>query len=75
MINKIIKEFINKLICEINKPENKKIINNEIMIPLLTDFINKLYPYILFIFIIFILNLILIIIILILIILYNKKNI
>ena len=75
MINKIIKEFINKLIVEINKPDNKKIINDEIMIPLLTDFINKLYPYILFVFTIFILNLILIIIILILIILYNKKNI
>ena len=75
MINKITKECINKIIDEINKPNNKKLINNDIFIPLLTNFVDKLYPYFLFIFIIFILNLILIIIILILIILYNKKNI
>jgi hypothetical protein len=75
MINKIAKECINKISNEINKPDNKKIINNEIILPLLSDFTNKLYPYFLFIFIVFTLNLILIIIILILIILYNKKNI
>jgi hypothetical protein len=73
MIDKITKDFLNKIIIEINKPDNKNNINNKIINPLFLCLLDKIYPYALCLFSIFFFNLILIIIILI--ILYNKKNI
>ena len=74
MIDKITKDFINKLISEINKPENKKKIENEVIGPFFTNFADRIYPYVSLLFIMYSLNLILIIVILVLIILYNKKQ-
>lgn len=74
MIEKITKDFITKLIIEINKPENKLALENEIIGPIFSNFTDKIYPYVSLLFIMYSLNLILIIIILILVILYNKKS-
>jgi hypothetical protein len=74
MIDKITKDFISRLVIEINKPENKLKLENEIITPIFSNFADRMYPYISLLFIIYSLNLILIIIILILIICYNKKS-
>jgi hypothetical protein len=74
MIEKITKDFISRLVIEINKPENKLKLENEIITPIFSNFADRMYPYISLLFIIYSLNLILIIIILILIICYNKKS-
>ena len=74
MLDKITKDFINKIIIEINKEDNKNKLENEILKPILQSFSDKIYPYVSLLFIMYSLNLILIIIILILIILYNKTN-
>jgi hypothetical protein len=74
MIDKITKDFISRLVVEINKPENKLKLENEIITPIFSNFADRMYPYISLLFIIYSLNLILIIIILILIICYNKKS-
>jgi hypothetical protein len=70
MIDKLTKDLITKVIQELNKHENKKKIEIEILNPLFTTY---LYPYIFLLFIMFILlilfNLIIITII------YYKKNI
>ena len=73
MIDNLTKDFINKFIIEINKIENKKRIENEIINPLICSFSNKIFPYVSLLFIMYTLNLILIITVLILIIMYNKK--
>jgi hypothetical protein len=73
MIDTLTKDFINKFIIEINKIENKKRIENEIINPLICSFSNKIFPYVSLLFIMYTLNLILIITVLILIIMYNKK--
>jgi hypothetical protein len=74
MIDKLIKDILRKIINEINKDENKYIIQNDIFNPLICQIKLCFYPYIiLFIiggFSLFLINLLLIIIIL-----YNKKNI
>jgi hypothetical protein len=75
MIDKLIKDFIDKAIIEIKKQENKERIENEILNPIFSSFTERIYPYVSLLFILYCLNLILIIIILILIILYNKKTI
>jgi hypothetical protein len=75
MIDKLIKDFIDKAIVEIKKQENKERIENEILNPIFSSFTERIYPYVSLLFILYCLNLILIIIILILIILYNKKTI
>jgi hypothetical protein len=74
MIDKITKDFISRMVVEINKPENKIKLENEIITPIFSTFAERMYPYISLLFIIYSLNLILIIIILILIICYNKKS-
>jgi hypothetical protein len=75
MIDKLVKDFIQKTIIEIKKKENKDVIETEILNPIFTSFTEKIYPYVSLLFIMYCLNLVLIIVILILIILYNKKNI
>lgn len=74
MLNKLTKDFINKLIIEINKEENKIKLEQEIINPILTNFADRIYPYVSLLFIMYSLNLILIIVVLVLIIIYNKKN-
>ena len=73
MIDKLIKDFIDKSIIELKKKENKERIETEILNPIFISFSEKIYPYVSLLFIMYSLNLILIIIILILIIIYNKK--
>lgn len=73
MINKLTKDFINKIVIEINKTDNKEKLEKEIINPIFSNFAGKIYPYVSLLFIMYTLNLILIIIILILIIIYNKK--
>ena len=74
MLDKITKDFINKIIIEINKEDNKNKLENEILKPIFQSFSDKIYPYVSLLFIMYSLNLVLIIIILILIILYNKND-
>jgi hypothetical protein len=73
MIEKITKDFINKLILEINKQDNKEKLEKDIINPIFSNFTDRIYPYVSLLFIMYSINLILIIIILVLIILYNKK--
>ena len=75
MIDKLTKDFINRLTIEISKEENKLKLEKEILNPILYIFSNKIYPYVSLLFIMYSINLILIIIVLILTIMYNKKNI
>jgi hypothetical protein len=75
MIDKIIKDFIDKSIVELKKKENKERIEEEILNPIFSSFAEKIYPYVSLLFLMYCLNLVLIIVILILIIIYNKKNI
>ena len=73
MLDKLIKDLINKLIIEVNKPENKSKLEKQIFKPIFSNFADRIYPYVSLLFIMYILNLVLIIIILVL--LINKKNI
>jgi len=75
MIDKLIKDFIDKSIIELNKKDNKEKIESEILNPIFSRFTERIYPYVSLLFLMYCLNLVLIIVILILIILYNKKNI
>ena len=72
MIDKLTKDIINKLNLELKKEENKKIIKDQIINPILSEITDAIYPYINMLFLMYSLILILIIIILILIIF--KKN-
>jgi hypothetical protein len=73
MLDKLTKDFISKLVIEINKEENKTKLEQEVINPIFTNFANRIYPYVSLLFIMYSLNLILVIIVLVLIILYNKK--
>lgn len=73
MLEKLTKDLINKLIFEVNKPENKENLEKKIINPIFSNFAERIYPYVSLLFIMYSLNLILIIIVLILIIVYNKK--
>ena len=73
MLDKLTKDFINKIIIELNKDDNKEKLNDEIIAPIFANFADRIYPYVSLLFIMYSLNLILIIVILILIIIYNKK--
>jgi hypothetical protein len=73
MLDKLTKDFISKLIIEINKEENKTKLEQEVINPIFSNFADRIYPYVSLLFIMYSLNLILVIIVLVLIILYNKK--
>jgi hypothetical protein len=73
MLDKITKDFINKIIIEINKQENKEKLEKELFNPFFANLTDRIYPYVSLLFMMYSLNLILIIVILILIIFYNKK--
>ena len=72
MLNKIMKDVFKKLIIEINREDNKCIIEKDIFNPIFTSLTQRIYPYVSLLFAMYTVNLVLIIIILILII---KKNI
>lgn len=72
MIDKLTKNFIKKIIKEINNEENRKNIDNEILKPLFSKFTDRIYPYVSLLFIMYTLNLIIIIVILVLILLKKK---
>lgn len=74
MIEKIIKDFIDKFILEFKKEENQKKVEFEILNPILTHYTNKIYPYISLLMFLYFINLVLIVIILFLIIMFNSKN-
>jgi hypothetical protein len=74
MLDKLTKDFINKLILEFNKPDNKTKLEQELINPIFSNFADRIYPYVSLLFIMYSLNLILIIVILILIIINNKKS-
>ena len=69
MIDKLTKDFIEKMVFEIKKEENKKKIKDEILEPIFSEFSEKIYPYINVLFYMYSINLFLIIVILILILL------
>jgi len=68
MIDKLIKDFIDKSIIELKKKENKEKIELEILNPIFLSFTERIYPYVSLLFLMYCLNLVLIIVILILII-------
>lgn len=74
MIEKLTKDLINKFIVEIKKDENQEKIEIEILNPIFSKFLKKIYPYVSLLFYMYILNLILIFVILFLIIMFNKKT-
>jgi hypothetical protein len=75
MIEKIIKDLIDKLLFEIKNEENQKKIEIELLNPILSRYTNKIYPYFTLLLFLYCINLILIIIILILIIMFNREKI
>jgi hypothetical protein len=74
MIEKIIKDFIDKFILEFKKEENQKKLEFEILNPILTHYTNKIYPYISLLMFLYFINLVLIVLILFLIIMFNRKK-
>ena len=66
MIDKITRDFIDKMVIEVKKENNRKKVKEEILNPILDEFTEKIYPYINILFMMYSINLILIIIILIL---------
>jgi hypothetical protein len=73
MLDKLTKDFINKIIVEVNKEENKTKLEQDVINPIFSNFADRIYPYVSLLFVMYSLNLVLIIIVLILIIMYNKK--
>ena len=61
MINKLTCDLVSKLIEELNKNENKIIVNDILLKPLSVNITSKIHPYIITIFCMYILILILII--------------
>lgn len=74
MIEQLTKDFLNKIVIEIKKDDNKKTIKNDILEPILSEFSDTIYPYISILFLMYSINLILIIVILFLILLKKKTN-
>ena len=72
MIDKLTKDFIDKIVTEIKKEDNKTKIKQDILNPIFSEFSDKIYPYISILFLMYSLNLILIIVILFLIIIRKK---
>jgi hypothetical protein len=75
MIEKVLKDFIEKLIFEIKKEENQNKLEDELLNPLFIKYSNKLYPYLNILLYLYCLNLFLIILIIILIIMFNRTKI
>tara|TARA_B100000424_G_C22634592_1_gene351403 strand:+ start:221 stop:454 length:234 start_codon:yes stop_codon:yes gene_type:complete len=75
MIEQLTKDFINKIVIEMKKDDNKKKIKDEILEPVFSEFSDKIYPYISILFLMYSINLILIIVILFLMLLRRKSNI
>jgi hypothetical protein len=73
MIDKLTKEFLEKIILELQKEENKTKLEKDIINPIFSNFAERIYPYVSLLFGMYTINLVLIIVILILIIMYNKK--
>jgi hypothetical protein len=71
MLEKVMKKFIDRVIIELDKEDNKEKLDKQIINPLLSNFSYRLFPYISLLFIMYSFNIILIISILILI-LNNK---
>ena len=74
MIDKITRDFIDKMVIEVKKEDNKKKIKEEVLEPILSEFTERIYPYINILFMMYSINLILIIVILILTIFKNSKK-
>jgi hypothetical protein len=75
MIEKIIKDLIDKSILEIKKKENQRKLEFEVIDPILKHFTNRIYPYISLLMFLYSINLFLIVFILVLIIImFNRKN-
>jgi len=72
MLEKITKDFIKKIICEIKKQDNQETLEKDLINPILANFSERIYPYVSLLFIMYSFNLFLIIIILI--ILYKKNK-
>jgi len=72
MIDKLTKDFIDKIVIEIKKEDNKDKIKKDILNPIFSEFSDKIYPYISILFLMYSLNLVLIIVILFLIIIRKK---
>ena len=73
MIDKLTKDFLEKIIIELQKEENKTKLEKEIINPIFSNFADRIYPYVSLLFGMYTINLVLIIVILVLLILYNKK--
>jgi hypothetical protein len=73
MLEKLTKDFINKIIIEINKQENKEKLEKDVINPIFSNFAERIYPYVSLLFIMYSLNLIIIIVVLILLIMFNRK--
>lgn len=67
-MNQFLKNTIQKIVEEFQEEETKKKIFDEIVIPILDKFCDKIYPYVTLLFIMYTINLILIIAILLIII-------
>lgn len=74
-MEKIIKNFIEKILVEIKKEENQNKIELELVNPILIKYTNKIYPYFTLLLFLYCLNLLLMIINLILIIMFNREKI
>ena len=72
MIDKITKDFIEKMVVEVKKDDNEKN-KEELLNPILSEFSDRIYPYINVLFFMYSINLILIIVILVLILLKRKE--
>jgi len=72
MIDKLIKDCIDKVVIELNKEDNKEKLEKKIITPILNNFTCKLFPYISLLFIMYSFNIILIISIIILILKLNN---
>jgi hypothetical protein len=66
MIDKITRDFIDKIVIEFKKDDNRRKVKKDILNPILDEFTEKIYPYINMLFIMYSINIILIILILIL---------
>lgn len=66
MLTKITNDLLNKVITELQQPENKKKINDQIVNPLIYDISKRIYPYLITVSIMYIIILVLMISILIL---------